>query len=288
MLWLPESTLKRHGYYCRSRKAGNTTRLRSCISCARDKARCDNKRPRCWRCTTKTVECQYPVNTAKAAKSKAQLNDDVLAQMQITRNSFVLDAPSIDGSREVSNDGGVILNPMAELLDEDIVYPGEEYLDWNGLGIDIADLATEQTHNEDVQYPGLGAAPLVLDPKPANDHVSLMQKSRLSPRLSIPATPTHSIRSLIHRPRTMGGAQRTATLILHTLKSYPLMMPRHNTLPPFIHPSLVSSDVENQDMEPLNNCMNLVHMISSGIQGGRKLFWRNVRTECEYFCTEVA
>jgi hypothetical protein len=31
-----------------------------------------------------------------------------------------------------------------------------------------------------------------------------------------------------------------------------------------------------------------VHMISSGVQGSRKLFWKNVRMECERLCEEVS
>ena len=84
-----------------------------------------------------------------------------------------------------------------------------------------------------------------------------------------------------------GGAQSIATLILHTLKSYPMMMLRHNTLPPFIHPRLISSDFEDNDVEPLTNCINLVHMITSGVQGCRKLFWKIVRMECERLREEV-
>ncbi|KAK5095426.1 hypothetical protein LTR70_003590 [Exophiala xenobiotica] len=34
-------------------------------------------------------------------------------------------------------------------------------------------------------------------------------------------------------------------------------------------------------MEPLNNCISLMHMLKSGVQGTRKLFWKNVRLECE-------
>ena len=32
-------------------------------------------------------------------------------------------------------------------------------------------------------------------------------------------------------------------------------------------------------MEPLNNCISLVHMISGGVRGSRKLFWKVVRLE---------
>lgn len=65
------------------------------------------------------------------------------------------------------------------------------------------------------------------------------------------------------------------------------MMLRHGTLPPFIHPRLISSHAENTRMEPLTNCVSLMHMIGSRIQGSRKLFWKNVRLECERLCAEV-
>ncbi|KAJ5574343.1 uncharacterized protein N7459_008770 [Penicillium hispanicum] len=63
-------------------------------------------------------------------------------------------------------------------------------------------------------------------------------------------------------------------------------MLHHNTLPPFIHPHLISSDIENPLVEPLTNCINLVRMISSEAKGSRKLFWKNVRLECERLLAE--
>lgn len=41
-------------------------------------------------------------------------------------------------------------------------------------------------------------------------------------------------------------------------------------------------------MESLINCISLVHMINSGVQGNRKLFWKNVRLECERMYAEVS
>ncbi|KAH8701693.1 hypothetical protein BGW36DRAFT_371332 [Talaromyces proteolyticus] len=99
--------------------------------------------------------------------------------------------------------------------------------------------------------------------------------------VSIPPQPTSALRSLNQRPKIKTGTQQIAKLILHTLKSYPLMMLRDDSLPPYIHPNLISSNTENNQMEPLTNCISLVHMISSKAQGSRKLFWRNVRVECE-------
>lgn len=105
-------------------------------------------------------------------------------------------------------------------------------------------------------------------------------------KASIPPVPTVAVRSLIQRPKLQANTQRTADLIFATLKSYPLIL-RQNALPPFIHPSLVDSEAENLAMEPLINAINLSRMVSAGIQGSRKLFWRNVKVECERFSAQV-
>src|SRR4051812_32854939 len=43
-----EATLKRHGYYCRSRTSeSRPARLRSCVACAKAKKRCDGQHPGC-------------------------------------------------------------------------------------------------------------------------------------------------------------------------------------------------------------------------------------------------
>ncbi|KAK8108096.1 uncharacterized protein PG998_010109 [Apiospora kogelbergensis] len=96
--------------------------------------------------------------------------------------------------------------------------------------------------------------------------------------LTIPRSPSNNNRSIIRRAKIKTGAQRVATLIYHTLKSYPLMMMRDNALPPFIHQQMASSDTGS---ESLHNCISLMHLHNSGLPGSRKLFWRNVRQECE-------
>ena len=63
--YLIESSLKRHGYYCRSRKAEPTSRSRSCASCAKARVRCDVKLPQCSRCVSRGMKCQYPARKSR-------------------------------------------------------------------------------------------------------------------------------------------------------------------------------------------------------------------------------
>jgi hypothetical protein len=64
-----ESTLKRHGYYCRLRNENLTPRIRSCTVCARRKLRCDHQQPACTRCLTQGIECFYPPSSSRPARA---------------------------------------------------------------------------------------------------------------------------------------------------------------------------------------------------------------------------
>jgi hypothetical protein len=199
----------------------------------------------------------------------------------------VVDPLNVEDRQDASNNGDMILEGALIISNPDFANIGGEYLDWNDLDIDFAKFLNSQMNDKTVQYPSSGSSSSVHHSLPSTDQTVQVQEAISSSKVSIPPLPTPNIRSLIQRPKVGTGSQRTANLILHTLKSYPLMMLRYNTLPPFIHPGLISSDVEGNYMEPLTNCISLVQMISGGVQGSRKLFWKNVRLECERLCEEV-
>ncbi|KAL4959926.1 uncharacterized protein BDV14DRAFT_212080 [Aspergillus stella-maris] len=98
--------------------------------------------------------------------------------------------------------------------------------------------------------------------------------------LSIPALP----RLITRRPSESPGKKRTASLILHTLKSYLLMLMRdNNSLPPFIHPSPIRDQDSNDTVyDPLGTCLTLLKSFNNiSKDKSRKGFWNNVRSECE-------
>jgi hypothetical protein len=290
--FLVESTLKRHIYYCRSRRTGSTARPRSCIPCARGKTGCDNSKPQCSRCIAKSIKCQYPVNTSRSTGIGTQRRYDASVEPEYTTAtpSSVADSPSIDSSRETNNGGNMLLDGALDMPVPDFSNLGDNYIEWNDANmafVDFLNSQTTQTTQTNKTYLSPSSSSLSPHSTPLTYQTTQGQPGAFSPDSSIPATPNSAVRSLVRRPKVQAGSQRISNLILHTLKSYPLMMLRHNSLPPFIHPSLVSSDVENPDMEPLTNCMSLVHMISSGVQGSRRLFWKNVRLECERLSHEV-
>ncbi|KAJ5640974.1 hypothetical protein N7528_000599 [Penicillium herquei] len=237
-----ESSLKRHGYYCRSSKISAFPKSVSCTVCARRKVRCDKMKPECSRCKVKGLECRYITSF----------------QNQLEENSH-----------DVTNGDSAVV-----ALENDVANTGVP------SNLDITDIVFNEFLNPEInkslQEPFMGWG-LFADHETIFDHTH-------SVNWSIPSQPTSNPRSLNQRPKSRLDAQRTVSLIQHTLKSYLLTMLRQSTLPPFIHPNQTSTSSE---MEALDNCISLVHMMSSGTRGSHKLFWRNVRIECERLCSEA-
>ncbi|KAL2868591.1 Zn(II)2Cys6 transcription factor domain-containing protein [Aspergillus lucknowensis] len=299
------STLKRHGYYCRSRRGNSSTvRSRSCISCAKAKARCDNKRPGCSRCAARTVKCHYPANALMPRRTGTGLRPQQIAP------SLAVDSdapPSTEGLLDACQN--VDCRPDNRLIYSDHGFAnlglglevGGEYLSWDDLNLDFTDmLDPEKSMSPSINDNALQSPSLGLHSVPAQESLPSISHQPIVPQeqptfspnalLTIPPLPTTLPRLLIPRPVPRKGAQRTTKLIQHTLKSYLLTMLRHNALPPYIHPRLVASGIVNDGINtgPLSRCINLVRTISDEIRGSRALFWRNVRVECERLCAEHA
>jgi hypothetical protein len=270
--------LKRHQYYCRSKKTGTASRTRSCILCAKGKVRCDSKQPECSRCKSKGFECRYP---NKSLNNKGQGNKNVATKDRRTTDSLVVDSPIVKNHQEASNEDTTVTNTMVAIpdLDFDLASLDTESFDWNDTAFDFTGFTSPKTNNETFS----------LDPSLSVDQLSLAQMQQSQPYVtSIPPSPTFNVHWMVKRPNIEKSSSRTANLIFHTLKSYPLMMLHRNTLPPFIHQDSISfRKIGNSSMDPIKNCIDLVNMIGDGVQGNRKLFWKNVGMECERICEEV-
>lgn len=185
----------------------------------------------------------------------------------------------------MNGNSNVLLDPALEIPSPGLTGLANELFD---LNIDFTDFSSLSSNLEGAWYDSLDSSNLARHSPSPNDATQRMQQAaNPSIDLIFHSPSTYDVRSFNPRARSSTGTHRTSNLILHTLKSYPMMILRDQTLPPFIHPHLVSNEVEYKDMEPLSNCVNLIHMLSSGFSGSRKLFWKNVRMDCESLYTNV-
>lgn len=282
--------MKRHGYYCRSLKEKTRPiRSRSCIACAKAKARCDNKSPDCSRCVAKDIVCR--LQTHRNARESFSGN---LAKTAQVNTHSAGDDPTLVTQRRASPipPHSASTFDATEFSAPELDFPTivEEQFAWEMLDFDGSDI------------PNVGAQ---ADPKAL--HASTIPASNV-PYLplpnfgcqikplghtrhpSIPRMPAYSIRSFRENPAIDGGIQgRTAMLMHRILTSYPMMMRSQDSLPPFIHPSFLSpaQESESNSFESLVTCMNLMQMVGTNAPGSRKLLWKNVRLECERLHEEV-
>jgi hypothetical protein len=271
-----ESTLKRHGYYCRSRRIGTSTRPRSCMSCAKSKVKCDNKRPKCARCRVKGVNCLVPASESQSVASKppAHSNETALSPKAHTQH-LNLEAY-----------GDFFVDDNLDLSDAD--FENFPDIDWNDTAIDFTSFYDPKWSAETTlvsPFERSRTMSAYLTPPLTQDSLEILTRY---PSPSLAATHLDVPRSIVKRPKGNLGLQRTAILMQQTLKSYLGMILRDGSLPPFIHPHILELEFENNDMESLVNCVSLIQMLKTEARGSRKIFWKSVRIECERFYHDVS
>ena len=235
----------------------------------------------------KAIECHYSAIPREATRPGPPLNggSPVEGRTVHAAPSPVVGTSNVNSHEYGSTERGDISQNDDCAIPES-TNPEWQNLDWDFPDIDFVDLLDSQTNQETVQWSRARSPSLARHSPSASDQTTQVQRTML-PGTTIPMSPISTLRSLIRRSSMSAGAHRVAHLTYSMLKSYPMML-QQNDLPPFIHPSLVSSDPGNHDMEPLTNCMSLILMIRGGVRGNRKLFWRNVRQDCERLCAEVS
>lgn len=242
------------------------------------KTRCDNKRPSCTRCIAKGNECHYPATSRRAAELGVQKVDNVsnprknppISPLELETHVTSESPLGVGSDVDAIIDGVLASSNLVPTDLDDGIINGE------AQNIELDDLFDLQGSQRPSQFPPSSWRPFE---GPQTD---------LFFNLSIPAQVTSNSRALILRPEARSGGQGIAKLIMYTLKSYVRMMLQHDTLPPFIHRWTISPDLEHVNTEPLTNCITLLHMIGSQTRGSRKLFWRNVKLECERLLEDVS
>lgn len=85
-------------------------------------------------------------------------------------------------------------------------------------------------------------------------------------------------------------AQNNTTVILQALHSYPQMLIRRETFPPFIHPKWdeISASAEAISSKSLSTCMSIAKSFYSIPLGARTGMWDIIRSEEQRFTDEVS
>ncbi|KAF2828222.1 hypothetical protein CC86DRAFT_348301 [Ophiobolus disseminans] len=274
-----ESTLKRHGYYCRSRKGSERiTRARACVACAKAKAKCDNLPMACGRCTSKTIPCVY-----RSRKVTREHTPDSSCEELESTHDFTKSLSSAAMSPETAK--SVAINETNQsghqdaLTGLDLSMDIEDPFEWG-----LVDFGSPKLHAWDYRKSPVPIAPMPFDlalSRIANDYNPDQMSSMLEP--SIPTMPTYEMRCFTRKPALKGGSQATAIMMTRILTSFPLMMRNLASPPPFVHPFClkIGMDMDHKPLESLTTCASLMQLLGSGGDANRRLVWKNIHLECE-------
>jgi hypothetical protein len=272
-----ESTFKRHGYYCRSRPSDQRVRRgRSCTVCARAKTRCSSEYPQCSRCKARKFECQYIDQTRALSPTATSISTLV---------------SSISTAHQANPSAREVLSVLRDGLPE-IQASMPNKLDVLNTEFTVAD--KENDMGEDELYSGIMFEYNIMEIEPI-----LHFDSIITPNLSSSFVPTavtefnakrNATGNFDTRMTIKSRFQNSASMLLRILYSYPKMMLRTETFPPFIHPVASAEGdkhISNAKQESLNNCRGLAQIYAIGSQDSRKLLWKMIREECERIWADV-
>lgn len=114
-----------------------------------------------------------------------------------------------------------------------------------------------------------------------------MPLDKVSDKSVVRQETTHAISTPLHRPL----AQHNADLIIQSVRAFPTMMLRRETLPWYIHKQseLLSELGQNALPEALSTCMSIAQMYALRTPDTKAFLWRSIRAEYQrHVCDVIA
>ena len=270
----------RHEQYCR-RRVARPPRPKACLSCRKTKSKCNFRLP-CSRCAARQVLCTY--------------QKDVNSSVSLPLPDHATNLQSVARVDEVGN------------IQTDTTADREPIV---GLHSRVSTSALNFGLVHDNRSPNDQTTAASI----TEDSLGLMVNSghsfavNFSVSLSIVVEPQISARtanSLVYPSETfMSNSLRQH--IMYILRSYPLMLTRPDSLPPFIHiwgcgrhfdgretaPAHDHSSVGFGPLHPLAACISIAHMFNSRTPNSDEFIWRTIESEqrqivdqvCRIVCT---
>ncbi|WYZ41113.1 hypothetical protein EsH8_V_000008 [Colletotrichum jinshuiense] len=253
-----EGALKRHVSYCRRARTRPRVRPKPCQECSAAKCKC-SLQPRCARCTKKGLDCVYPGTT----------NQPLEGNVNASGQTFTPEASS-----SVSSQSSL---PIALQI-----FPNDEHLTWGTTSHSFdspQDLLFQEMPHFDT---GLGFTSAKLNTSVANltlapEAYKMVMSTCVNRDKYLNPVAGEVLFPLQFLCSVNPVAESSANMIRQALRSYPQMMLRRSTFPPFIHPHQDKTRLP----EPLANCMSIAVLFDSRNQDTRPFLWKSVREEQE-------
>lgn len=235
------------------RRKETPARKKACKQCTQAKVRCGHQRPRCSRCVSRNLDCEYFTSPGRSSTSLNTAGPELLDTPVSLSNTSTFDTvpfPVASTSAQVAGTSSTTTSPASHPLTSPIS---------RHAPVSEADASVLDFTNFDLV--------------PVADSVEIQNrwlKSFFSSGDQIPRKHFH--------PHTIQFASCV-------LRSYPKYMLRDGGMPPFIHPLQVD---RRWLPVPLANCYSLVRLWETRVQGSEAIVIDTVKREMERLLSEVS
>jgi hypothetical protein len=259
----------------------------------RAKVRCDIQSGKCARCKTKGIQCEWPTRTGYLTKPQSEpLNPEALeprtASTALMKGTFLPNFEEQDHQLNYGAAGGSFSNTYGTDIEPS----------WGGR-----DPLRAFTHADSVNP----MFDLPLNPHNKKRHDLQIISARLAeygapyssfrfignsipdlPQIPQQISTRNQLRAFQCRKFANPAQIHSATILSRLISSYPTMMLRRETFPPFIHPQCVPvNEIDPPLLRPLAKCMELARAFKYRTLENSEMIWKEIRVEHERLCNEV-
>ncbi|KIW48328.1 hypothetical protein, variant [Exophiala oligosperma] len=307
-----ENAYTRHTTYCRKAQGRHKRRSQACAACRSAKAKCSFEE-QCQRCKKHGLSCIYgSKKIAPIANSRpAEIPGTTAAEQEDVATEFESAEPIIDDlQKETRNSCTTAHPPAATLGDDDDAFRDSVFNDEVSdlLGIDgtlIGSTLVSSLDDDDdahIMSSQQLSQQQQLSLEPSATSSSSQQRlmheiqgrntydDRLWSKFFFPSDPYASwsvygdaekwVMQPIYMPSSV--SQTHASRVVRMLRSFPRMMLRRETFPPFIHTH------QGHDLpEPIANCMSIAQIFCSRNTVNGAFVWRTIRAEQDRLVREM-
>ncbi|VUC29123.1 unnamed protein product [Clonostachys rosea] len=257
--FVKDHSFKRHLSYCRKAQFKRKGRPKPCDGCSLAKTKCSLDEPTCHRCRSKDLRCVY------GAKLLEELFQNPDLQHGIPSGS-----PSDLHFEQMPTAGDPPANLTGTLdpLPGFNSHPTLPESSWPFASSHISNIQESVTESTRITSESLQS--LVIFPL-----------NEIAPTQPTEAVDEPATLKALKQPNP--EAEASATIIMHCIRSYPQMMLRRQTFPPFIHPHWHTEKLP----ENLVNCMSIAQLFVTRTPENSPFLWRTIDNEVGRFENEA-
>jgi hypothetical protein len=264
---------------------------RSCLSCVRAKARCDFSAGKCARCKYKGLSCEWPQRKGYLPRTGTDPSNQPSSKSEMASVPLIPSALPATGQSEHP-----LENTSESCFQRDSSNDFYQFAnDSNFFGmpsplgtVDSASDSFSGLSNE--THPDLDsiASRLAIYGAPFSSF-HLTNTSGISlPQRSRPISTANHLLAFQCRTYSDLVQRNSAATIVRILSSYPTMMIRRETFPPFIHPQCIPDyELDQPLLHPLDKCMEIARAFKYRTPQNSEMVWRAIKLEYERLTKEV-